>query len=37
MSAQVEVNGRVFILRYAEVIKLNDNGVVYSVLNWISN
>jgi hypothetical protein len=34
MSAQVKVNGRVFILRYAEVIELRDRNVEHEILHW---
>jgi hypothetical protein len=35
MSAQVKVNGRVFILRYADVLSLREREVEHSILCWI--
>jgi hypothetical protein len=34
MSAQVKVNGRVFVLRYAEVLALRDQDVEHSIMCW---
>jgi hypothetical protein len=37
MSAQVKVNGRVIILRYAEVLALREQNVEHSIMCWFSS
>jgi len=36
MSAQVKVNGRVLVLRYAEVLALREQNVEHSIMCWIT-
>ena len=36
MSAKVKINGREYILSYADLLKLRDRNVEHDVLYWVT-